>query len=183
MMRILIPILLLCAVAGIYSSNESNGTSTPCDKLPRPYIDAEMIISNSPFTPMFCSWDIFACSSIVFTKPQTGEIGYNLTAYMFSKLQAAKFECTLYNNSVFDSILCNTGMRLNYVTIFVDFCEENKAFCVAACDPDNSTRYKYTVCSGKTERDREMIINFMEEHSIPGMMDVQAGCNNACIER
>ncbi|GAB6029346.1 hypothetical protein CHUAL_005115 [Chamberlinius hualienensis] len=150
--------------------------TTPCNKLPKPYIDEKMLIDNSPMYIYYTSWNIFKCGSLSWVRPQTGETGYNITGLLSAGGVATSIRLILTNNNLWDATLCSTGFRDLYPTVLTNFNGTNRLFCVVQCGPDGAS-YLNTICWGKTNSDKELIKEFLQKNEIPLYFDAQSGCD------
>ncbi|GAB6029347.1 hypothetical protein CHUAL_005116 [Chamberlinius hualienensis] len=150
--------------------------TTPCNKLPTPYIDEQMVIDSNPMNIYYTSWNMFKCGSMSWVPPQKGETGYNLTGLLSVGSAAASFRLILINNNVWDATLCSTGLRALYPTVLLNFNGTNRHLCVVRCGTDGAS-YINTICYGKTNSDKELIKQFLQQNEIPQWVDAQIGCD------
>ncbi|GAB6029348.1 hypothetical protein CHUAL_005117 [Chamberlinius hualienensis] len=163
--------VVLAALVG-----KSQLLTTPCNKLPTPYIDEQILIENNPMYIYYTSWNLFKCGTMAWVPPQTGETGFNLTALLSVGSIATSFRLILKNNNVWDSTVCSTGFRSLYPTVLSNFNGTNSHLCVVNCGPDGAS-YINTICWGKTNSDKELIKQFLQQNGIPQWVDAQIGCD------
>ncbi|GAB6029352.1 hypothetical protein CHUAL_005120 [Chamberlinius hualienensis] len=166
---------MLCIT--ILMTAESLADITPCNKLPKPFISTELLISNNPYTTFWSSWPIFECTEVAYVPPQPYQTDFNLTGIITSVPTAFSFRLLLIDNNLWDATLCTTGMRKNYTTAYSNFTDPSNAFCVVNCGADGAS-YGALICIGKTPNDKKELEQFWKQHGIPGVQDMQQNCDN-----